>query len=121
MGATQAGGVAAEALLKENLPTAIICNNDQSAFGLTHRLLQAGITIPEQVSVAGYDDNVGQFPFLDLTTVHQDAEDLANAAVSDLVARIKGEKYLSETYLTPATLVVRSSTSKPRKEAKLRA
>jgi len=119
--AERGGGVAAEALLKENLPTAIICNNDQSAFGLTHRLLQAGITIPEQVSVAGYDDNVGQFPFLDLTTVHQDAEDLANAAVSDLVARIKGEKYLSETYLTPATLVVRSSTSKPRKEAKLRA
>lgn len=113
------GGNAANILLRENLPTAVVCNNDQSALGLSHRLLQAGIKIPAQVSVTGYDDTVAQFPFMDLTTVRQDPEDLAQFAVTDLVARIRGEKYLSETYLTPATLVIRTSTGKPRKEPKL--
>lgn len=115
------GAEAANKLLKENLPTAVVCNNDQSALGLSHRLLQAGIRIPAQVSVTGYDDTVAQFPFMDLTTARQDPEDLAHFAVTDLVARIRGEKYISETYLTPATLVVRSSTAKPRKESALRA
>ncbi len=115
------GGEAASKLLKQNLPTAVVCNNDQSAFGLTHRLLQAGVQIPAQVSVTGYDDTVAQYPFLDLTTARQDPDDLARFAVQDLVARIRGEKYLSETYLTPAKLIVRSSTGKPRKNAVLKA
>jgi DNA-binding LacI/PurR family transcriptional regulator len=114
------GAEAANMLLKENLPTAVVCNNDQSALGLSHRLLQAGIRIPDQVSITGYDDTVAQFPFLDLTTARQDPEDLAHFAVTDLVARIRGEKYISETYLTPATLIVRSSTAKPREESTLR-
>ena len=114
------GGEAASRLLKQELPTAVVCNNDQSAFGLTHRLLQAGIKIPAQISVTGYDDTVAQYPFLDLTTARQDPDDLARFAVQDLVARIKGEKYLSETYLTPATLIVRSSTGKPRKNSNLK-
>lgn len=114
------GGEAANRLLKQNLPTGVVCNNDQSALGLSHRLLQAGIQIPAQVSITGYDDTVAQFPFMDLTTARQDPEDLAHHAVTDLVARIRGEKYLSETYLSPATLVIRSSTAKPRKDASLR-
>lgn len=118
--AERGGAVAAEQLLKENLPTAVICNNDQNALGLTHRMLQAGISIPQQISVAGFDDTVAQFPFLDLTTVRQEPDELAENAVNDLVARIRGEKYLSETYLTSTKLVVRSSTSKPRAEAVLR-
>lgn len=114
------GGEAAAKLLKQNLPTAVVCNNDQSAFGLTHRLLQAGVQIPAQVSVTGFDDTVAKYPFLDLTTARQDPEDLARYAIEDLVARIKGEKYLSETYLTPAKLIVRSSTAKPRKDPTLK-
>jgi len=118
--AERGGANAAEQLLKENLPTAVICNNDQSALGLTHRLLRAGLQIPQQISVAGYDDTVAQYPFLDLTTVRQEPAEFAENAIADLTARIRGEKYLSETYLTSAKLVVRSSTSKPRKEAVLR-
>lgn len=118
--AERGGGEAAEKLLKENLPTAIVCNNDQNALGLTHRLLRAGLQIPEQVSVAGFDDTVAQYPFLDLTTVRQEPEELAQSAVTDLVARIRGEKYLSESYLTSARVIIRSSTSKPRQQAILK-
>lgn len=118
--AERGGANAADVLLKGNLPTAVICNNDQSALGLTHRFLQKGILIPQQVSVAGYDDTVAQLPFLNLTTVRQDPDALAKAVVEDLVARIRGEKYLSDTHLTDVNLVIRTSTAKPRKERTLR-
>jgi len=119
--AERGGANAANILLTENLPTAIICNNDQNALGLTHRLLQVGLRIPDQVSVAGYDDTVAKFPFLDLTTVRQDPDAMAKATIEDLVARIKGEKILSETFLTDVSLIVRSSTGKPRRDPNLRA
>lgn len=111
--AERGGALAAEQFLAEGLPSAIACNNDQAAFGLSYRLLKAGVRIPDDVSVTGYDDTIAEYPFLDLTTVHQDPDELAANALADLVARIRGEKYLSETYLTSASLVVRSSTSKP--------
>ena len=118
--AERGGANAANILLTENLPTAIICNNDQSALGLSHRLLQVGLRIPDQVSVAGYDDTVAKFPFLDLTTVRQDPHAMAKATIEDLVARITGEKILSETFLTDVSLIVRSSTGKPRRDPNLR-
>ncbi len=112
--AEQGGARAAEQILRKELPTAIVCNNDQSAMGLTHRLLQEGVRIPQDVSVVGYDDVIAGFPFLDFTTVRQDHYELAEVATRDIVARIRGEKYLSETFLTSARLVIRSSTSAPR-------
>lgn len=113
--AEDGGARAANKILAlEHLPTAVVCNNDQSAFGLIHRFLQVGIRVPEDVSVVGYDDTVAQLPFLDLTTVRQDPEELAHVAVEDLAARIKGDKYLSETFLTSSKLLVRTSTCQPR-------
>lgn len=112
--AEQCGARAAEQLLLKELPTAILCNNDQSALGLAHRLLREGVRIPEDVSVVGYDDTVARYPFLDFTTVRQDPTELAQTAISDLIMRIRGEKYLSETFLTSSKLIVRGSTVKPR-------
>lgn len=109
------GSVAAEKLLKrKSLPTAIVCNNDQAALGLTHRLQRDGVKFPADVSVVGYDDTLAKLPFLDLTTVRQDGSELAMAAIFDLAARIRGEKYLSEAVLTSAKLVIRSSTAAPK-------
>jgi DNA-binding LacI/PurR family transcriptional regulator len=64
--------------------------------------------------VVGYDDTVASLPFLNLTTVRQDPEEIAEAAIGDLVARIKGQQYLSQEILTSSTLVVRTSTGKPK-------
>jgi DNA-binding LacI/PurR family transcriptional regulator len=117
---TEAGGArAAEKLLAlPSMPTAVVCSNDQVAFGLVYRLTKAGLVVPEDVSIIGYDDTIAKLPFLDFTTVRQDPEELAFAAVDDLSSRIKGDKYLSETFLTSSKLVIRSSTSKPREAAK---
>lgn len=116
----QGGAHAAEHLLKEHLPTAIVCNNDQAAFGLTHRLQMAGLKIPDDISVTGFDDTVAQFDFLSLTTARQDPDEIAKAVIDDLVARIKGEKHLADIHLTSANLVIRTSTSKPRQNRELK-
>lgn len=108
------GSKAADKFITRGLPTAIVCNNDQAALGLSYRLIQSGIQIPEDVSVVGYDDTVANLPFLNLTTVRQDADEIAKAAIGDLQARIKGEQYLSQEILTSSTLIVRTSTGKPR-------
>jgi DNA-binding LacI/PurR family transcriptional regulator len=111
----EAGGSrAADKFITRGLPTAIVCNNDQAALGLSYRLIQSGIQIPEDVSVVGYDDTVANLPFLNLTTVRQDPDEIAKAAIGDLQARIKGEQYLSQEILTSSTLIVRTSTGKPR-------
>ncbi len=113
--AEDGGARAADKILAfDTLPTAVVCNNDQSAFGLIHRFLQAGVRVPQDVSVIGYDDTVAQLPFLDLTTVRQDPDELAKSSVDDLAARIKGDKYLSETFLTSSKLLLRTSTCQPR-------
>lgn len=108
------GSKAADKFITRGLPTAIVCNNDQAALGLSYRLIQSGIQIPEDISVVGYDDTVANLPFLNLTTVRQDADEIGEAAIGDLLARIKGEQYLSQEILTSSTLIVRTSTGKPK-------
>lgn len=112
--AEEGGSRAADKFITRGLPTAIVCNNDQSALGLSYRLLQSGIQIPEEVSVVGYDDTVASLPFLNLTTVRQEADEIAEAAISDLVSRIKGQQYHAQEILTSSKLVVRTSTGKPK-------
>lgn len=112
--AEQGGAKAAEQILRKGLPTAVVCNNDQSALGLSHRMLQDGVRIPNDVSVVGYDDIIARYQFLDFTTVRQDHREMAAVAMQDIVARIRGEKYLSETFLTSSRLIVRGSTAAPR-------
>lgn len=112
--AEEGGSKAADRFITRGLPTAIVCNNDQSALGLSYRLIQSGIQIPEDVSVVGYDDTIASLPFLNLTTVRQDPKEIAEAAISDLVARIKGQQYLSQVSLTSTNLIVRTSTGKPK-------
>lgn len=112
--AESGGSKAADKFITRGLPTAIICNNDQSALGLSFRLLQSGIQVPRDVSVVGYDDTIAELPFLNLTTIRQEPREIAAAAISDLVARIKGEQYLSTEILTSTNLIVRTSTGKPK-------
>ncbi|QKJ25668.1 LacI family DNA-binding transcriptional regulator [Aquiluna borgnonia] len=110
-----AGAEAAKLFIGQGgLPTAIVCSNDQVALGLAYKLQQAGIKVPDDVSIVGYDDTVASLPFLDFTTVHQDADELAQAAVKDLAERIAGNISSRKIYLTSAKLVVRSSTRSPR-------
>ena len=70
----EAGSQAARMLLQEeSLPTAVVTANDHCAVGLIHTLLRAGVRVPEDLSVTGFDDSrVAQLSYVDLTTVRQD-------------------------------------------------
>ena len=109
----EAGAAAARALLAErSLPTAILAGNDRCALGLLDVFTRAGVDIPGELSLIGYDDSrLSDNPRIDLTTVHQDAAGIAEHAV-DLAVELleKGHAECMDVVLEP-TLMIRGTTA----------
>ncbi|WP_329214444.1 LacI family transcriptional regulator [Streptomyces sp. NBC_01485] len=97
-----------------DLPTAVVAFNDQSAIGVLAALFRAGVAVPGQVSVAGYDDDTtSRLSCFNLTTVSQGAREQAHYAVTAAVERLdQGRTDPREVVLTPR-LVLRTTTSEP--------
>ncbi|CAH0187608.1 MULTISPECIES: LacI family DNA-binding transcriptional regulator [unclassified Microbacterium] len=73
--------------------TAVFAANDLMAIGLMHGFRDAGIDVPREVSVVGFDDiPVAAHVWPPLTTVHQDFPELGRRAVGMLLAEIRGER-----------------------------
>ena len=91
------------------LPDAVVCGYDSLAFSLEKHLGRIGIPVPERVMLAGFDDrNVAST--LQLTTIHQPIEQIAEAAVARLLQRIENPRLLPSEIFIDAPLVVRAST-----------
>jgi DNA-binding LacI/PurR family transcriptional regulator len=110
------GAAAAVALLAgDRLPTAIFAFNDRCALGLVDVLLRAGVRVPEEVSVVGFDDSpLAGLAHVDLTTIGQDSARLAELAVARAVSRIDDPAQKAVDEVCEPRLVVRSSTAAPR-------
>ncbi|MFJ9038730.1 LacI family DNA-binding transcriptional regulator [Streptomyces sp. NPDC102406] len=108
------GGHAAAARLLERGITGIICASDPLALGAVRAARRAGLAVPGEVSVVGYDDsafmNCTEPP---LTTVRQPIEAMGRAAVELLVAQIQGGAVPPGELLFEPELVVRGSTAPP--------
>ncbi len=79
-----------KALLAEQAPTftAVFCANDLSAFGVARALQEAGLRIPQDISLVGYDDlPMSAFMSPPLTTVAVDCQALGTMAVQRLIER----------------------------------
>lgn len=116
---TMEGGIkAAEQILKlHDLPTAVLCSNDMTAIGVLHGLHRTTHSVPNEVSVVGFDDiHLAQFMLPPLTTVQMSCRNLAAAAVQALRAGIEPDNIhaLQREWQIPTRLVVRQSTSFPR-------
>jgi DNA-binding LacI/PurR family transcriptional regulator len=117
-GLTERDGAAAATLMLSSgeLPDAVFAFNDRCALGVMDVLIRAGIQIPQQVSVMGYDDSpLAGLAHIDLTTIRQDAVGLTAAAMDRLVARLDGvlpDAGPADIVREPA-LVVRGSTAVP--------
>ncbi|OCA93608.1 LacI family DNA-binding transcriptional regulator [Actinobaculum suis] len=99
------------AQLPANFPTAFFCASDQIAFGAMTALRDAGVRIPEQVSLVGFDDiPIAAQTSIPLTTVRQDTEKLGYEAADMLLT---AEEKIEHRTLMPQ-LVVRKSTAPPR-------
>ncbi|BBY74071.1 LacI family transcriptional regulator [Mycolicibacterium parafortuitum] len=112
----EAGAAAARTMLAESeLPTAVLAGNDRCALGVLDVFTRAGVDVPGQVSLMGYDDSrLSENPRIDLTTIHQDAREIARHAV-DLAVHmlVDGPSRAADVVLEP-TLVVRGTTAPPR-------
>jgi DNA-binding LacI/PurR family transcriptional regulator len=96
-------------LVAEGLPPAVFAANDQLALGMLHAFWEAGVRVPEDVAVVGFDDEVGSAHYTPpLTTVRQDFSGLGRLAIGSLTAALAGE--VPGRRLLPAELVVRQSS-----------
>jgi DNA-binding LacI/PurR family transcriptional regulator len=95
-------------------PTAVFCYNDMSALGALRRIRHAGLRVPDDVSVIGFDDLfVAQYTDPPLTTVRQPKRQMGRLAAETLLKLMAGAT--SEVHIrVPGELIVRESTAPPR-------
>lgn len=108
----EAGIKAAEAILAmSDRPTAVFCASDVIAYGLISGLSRAGVNVPDEVSVVGFDDIEYSEHFVPaLTTVRQDRVALGQAAAHMLLnAEAASDQDLLQKI--PVHLIERSSTA----------
>lgn len=110
----QGGAVGAQALLADDdVPTAIFAANDLAAIGVLSVLHSAGVGVPGDMSVVGYDNTaVTQSSPIPLTTIHQPRTELGEAAARLALERINDGAEVQSIVLEP-TLVIRDTTVPP--------
>ncbi len=106
-----------EIKLPKELPTAFVCNCDITASRVIDCLKEAGLSVPKDVSVVGYDDYL--YPGLcdvALTTYAVDLHRMAARGIEIVKKKIKGETYEAGYHVVEGHMVIRDSAA-PRKEA----
>lgn len=116
---TLEGGIAAmdQLLAGKPMPTAVMCSNDMTAIGVLHKLYRAGLRVPDDLSVIGFDDiHIAEVTIPPLTTVQMSRYELARSAFVALRAHVEesAETPAKREYNIPTNLVVRESTGFPR-------
>lgn len=92
--------------------TAVFAANDEMAIGIIHAFRQAGLGVPADVSVVGFDDIPGSdFLIPPLTTIRQDFDAVGREAIALLIDQIEGRQTNNDTHFVPTELVVRASTA----------
>jgi LacI family transcriptional regulator, repressor for deo operon, udp, cdd, tsx, nupC, and nupG len=112
----QSGADAMERLLTLNEPpTAVFAANDEMAFGAVKTARAHGLSVPEDLSMVGFDDQTtAAFYNPPLTTVHIPCREIGRRAMQELVEQIAGGDVEREIVL-PTKLVIRDSTASRRK------
>ncbi len=105
-----AGYRAACQLLRDEPPTAIFGANDLIAVGALRAATEAGIRVPRDMAVAGFNDSA-EAGLLDLTTIHVPQEQMGMRAAQLLLARLEGQTIAQPRVVIPIALVVRGSTA----------
>lgn len=101
-------------------PTAIMCSNDMTAIGVMHAAFDAGLRVPEDISVIGFDDiHIAEFIYPPLTTIRMSCRDLARGAVSILISDLETvAPKTPDIQLVPTELIVRRTTGIPKNALK---
>lgn len=113
---TEAAGLAAASELFDNgaPPTAVFAPNDFAAVGLLHALDDRGLSVPDDVSIVGFDDTwLAGLARIDLTTVRQDFRRIAATSVALLMERIDGKRSAARHVVLSPEMTIRSTTAPP--------
>ncbi|MGP3919800.1 LacI family DNA-binding transcriptional regulator [Nonomuraea sp. 10N515B] len=107
------GAAAARALLGgDPRPTAILVFNDRCATGVLDTFLRAGLAVPGEISVVGFDNShLARLAHIDLTTVGQDIPRLARLAVERAIARLEGKPVAEKEIVITPHLIIRGTTA----------
>ncbi len=98
---------------KRALPDAFYFGSDQTAFGGMKALMEAGISVPDEVMLVGYDDDKPRhhdLPYLPLTTIRQPLEEMGRAAVDILMEDLNGSTSGKKKLMYYPSLVIRETT-----------
>jgi DNA-binding LacI/PurR family transcriptional regulator len=112
---SEAGGyhAASELLERSRRPTAIFAANDLSAAGVLDRVEDAGLVVPDTMSIVGYDNTaLAAMQHMSLTTINQPRDELGRLAVKYLLERFKEARTESVHHVIAPTLVTRRTSSR---------
>lgn len=106
----QVGYLATKSLMGRHEPvTAIFAGNDATAHGVYKALRDCGLSIPDDISVAGCDDTVGEWLYPALTTIREFPEQLGKQMVELILSRIAQPGIGTNQITVPTELVKRES------------
>jgi LacI family transcriptional regulator len=93
-----------------NPPTAIFAANDKTAIGAIEAINQAGLRVPDDVSIVGFD-NIEEAAYCNggLTTVDQSLDEMAQIAVKILLDLIQNKPLENQLHRVPTKLIIRNS------------
>ncbi|MGL5949224.1 MAG: substrate-binding domain-containing protein [Aeromonas sp.] len=108
---TQSGFAAMQRILAlKPRPTAVFASNDPMAIGAMCAAWEAGVKVPEEISVIGYDDvEMARFASPPLTTIRHPKAELGQLAVQQLIARIRNKTLELDSMTVEPELIVRCS------------
>jgi DNA-binding LacI/PurR family transcriptional regulator len=113
---THAGGLDAmrDLLTRQDPPTAVFCYNDMSAYGALRAVRDRGLRVPEDISIAGFDDLfLSSYTDPPLTTVRQPMQEMGRDAAGILLDLLTGGNPTS--IIKPGVLIPRQSTAPVRR------
>lgn len=102
-----------ELLRLEHFPTAVFCSNDDMAVGAFKAIQERGLKIPQDISIAGFDDNIfSSFLAPALTTVKRPIERMSVEGTKRILEVLEGNELKKETLFIKTELVIRDSVAK---------
>lgn len=108
----EGGYEACKRLIARGMPcSAIFCANDPTAMGVLKALHEEGFSVPKEVSVVGFDDDMAEYLTPALTTVRVNKEEMGATAVRALIARARHPQAVGKTTTLSVELIKRDSVA----------
>lgn len=99
--------------LPDKLPTAFVCNCDETAYLVIRKLGERGLSVPDDISVVGYDNYfISEISTPSITTIDVDSAQMARKAVEMALSRIKDPSASPTSVIINGSLIVKESVRK---------